>query len=66
MAKGAEAGPEPLMANGKGRPCHLCDQDRDLPLAGNGRCPCYDCAVLHGTVDEWTKMQDKKYFKYYV
>ena len=60
MAQGTDAGPEPMLTDKKGFSCHICDQDPDLPLAGIGRCPCYDCAVLHGKVDEWMKIRGKK------
>ena len=63
MAEEAEAGPEPLMSNGKGRPCHRCDQDPAVPLAGTGRCPCYDCAVLHGKVAEWMAHKGRNWRK---
>ena len=62
IAQGADAGPEPTMPNGRGEPCHRCDQDLAVPLAGDGRCPCYDCAVLHNKVDEWMKTKGKKYW----
>ena len=63
MAQGADAGPEPTVPNGRGVPCHRCDQDLAVPLAGDGRCPCYDCAVLHNKIDEWMKTKGKKYWK---
>ena len=49
--KGADAGPEPLLPNGKPEYCHKCDQDIKVPLAGKGRCPCYDCAALFKKTD---------------
>ena len=60
IAQGADAGPEPGLTGTKALCCHICDQDPDLPLAGIGRCPCYDCALLHGKVDEWMKNHGKK------
>ena len=55
-ARGGDA-PEPLMENGTGRVeyCHHCDQDLSVPLAGKGRCPCRDCAVLFDKLDEYYK-----------
>ena len=61
VAEGADAGPEPLMTNGKPEYCHLCDQDLKVPLAGKGRCPCYNCAVLFGKKEEWCKARDIPY-----
>ena len=60
IAMGEDAGPEHMMANGKPEYCHHCDQDLKVPLAGKGRCPCYHCAVLFGTLDEWKKERDKE------
>ena len=41
--------------------CHTCDQDLDLPVAGKGRCPCYDCAVLFDNLYEYQQRQMKDY-----
>ena len=69
MAEGADAGPEPFHKedddwdpDSPGTPlqCHDCDQDPNLPLAGKGRCPCYECAVHLGKVEEWKKNHVKK------
>ena len=53
IAEGADAGQEPQHSGGIRYYCHICDQDPTVPLAGSGRCHCYDCAVLHDKVDEW-------------
>ena len=63
VAKGEDPGPEELNPNGKPINCHTCDQDLDLPLAGKGRCPCYDCAVLFDKVYEYDQRQMKMYPK---
>ena len=50
VAAGTEAGPEP-MYNGRLQNCHYCDQDMELPLAGEARCwktGCYTCSKLFG------------------
>ena len=46
VAKGIYPGPEELMPCGKPIYCHTCDQNLQLPLVGEGRCPCHDCAVV--------------------
>ena len=59
VARGEDAGPEPTFAGGKPLYCHRCDQDLKVPLAGVGRCPCYDCAKLLGTMDQYKKQREK-------
>ena len=59
VAKGDDPGPEELMPCGKPIYCHDCDQDLDLPVAGEGRCPCYNCAVLFDKVAEYREEQAK-------
>ena len=53
--KGAAAGPEPLLTNGKPEYCHQCDQDLKVPVAGKGRCPCRECAVLFGKFNDYVR-----------
>ena len=52
---GADAGPEPLLTNGKPEYCHQCDQDLKVPLAGRGRCPCRECALLFKRFNEYVR-----------
>ena len=65
VTAGTEAGPEPLHhIQLKPQVCHYCDQDLELPLAGEGRCwkqGCYDCAVLFGRKEEWCKENNVPY-----
>ena len=53
--KGAAAGPEPLLTNGKPEYCHQCDQDLKVPVAGKGRCPCRECAVLFRKFNDYVR-----------
>ena len=63
VAAGTEAGPEP-MYNGRLQNCHYCDQDTELPLAGEARhwkTGCYSCSVLFGRKEEWCKERNIPY-----
>ena len=60
VASGDDPGPEPLY-NGRPEYCHDCDQDLDLPVAGEGRCPCYYCAELFDKVAEYREQRAKDY-----
>ena len=51
----AAAGPEPLLMNGKPEYCHQCDQDLKVPVAGRGRCPCRECAILFRKFNDYVK-----------
>ena len=64
VARGEDPGPEPTWADGKTLSycCH-CDSDLTLPLAGNGRCPCFHCAKMFGKEEEWYKAHDIPYEK---
>ena len=65
VAAGTEAGPEP-MYNGRLQNCHYCDQDMELPLAGEARCwktGCYTCSKLFGLEEEWCKKRNIPYKK---
>ena len=59
VARGEDAGPEPLDSNGKPKYCHRCDQDLKVPLAGIGRCDCFKCAKLLGKEEEWRKARGR-------